>query len=184
LTVFLTAAFGHPGLLVQAARAWDAGYSEFHGRLPVLDESAVQLLTSARDKIDCPVVFLDNPLVKVREVAGKDCSSFHRAEPPFASWLLAVDVLRRERVDVYVSRYMRRHGWKGYVLLTKEASRDAASRRRIGMVQSDFLDRLVRRDIKSRVAENADYELVWVEMGQEATSGATRVASGSAIGGQ
>jgi hypothetical protein len=166
LTVFLAAAFGHPERLVHAARAWEAGYSEFQGRLPVLAESAVELLTSARDTIDCPVLFLDNPLVKVREVAGHDCASFNRAEPPFASWLLALDVLRPERVDVYVSRYKRRQSWQGYVLLTKEARRSPASRSRIGLLQSDFLDRLVRGNIKSRVAENTEYELVWVEMGQ------------------
>jgi len=174
LTVFLAVAFGHPERLVQAARAWDAGYSEFQGRLPVLDESAVELLTSVGDTIDCPVLLLGNPLVTVREVAGHDCSSFNRAQPPFASWLLAVDVLRPERVDVYVSRYKRRHSWKGYVLLAKDAKRDPPSRSRIGISQSDFLDRLLRRDIKRSVAENARYELVWVEMGEEATKEANR----------
>ena len=169
LTVLLATGFGHPGTLVRAAYGWEAGYPEFRGRLPVLDRSAVELLTSARDKIDCPVVFLDNPLVRVREVDGNDCSSLNRGEPPFASWLLAVDVLAPERVDVFVSRYRARRSWKGYVLLTKESKRDPKSHTRIGMADSDFLDQLVRTGVSRRVAANADYELVRVEMG-EATS--------------
>jgi hypothetical protein len=166
LTVLLATGFGHPETLVRAAHGWSAGYREFRGRLPVLDTSAVELLTSARDKIDCPLVLLDNPLVRVREVDGNECFSHNRGEPPFASWLLAADVLVPERVDVFASRYRARRSWKGYVLLTKESKRDPKSHTRIGVLKSDFLEQLVRPLVSRRVAANADYELVGVEMGE------------------
>jgi hypothetical protein len=145
---------------IQAAR--HVGYErEINGRLPVMDESLLELLHAAQVGIDDPIVYVGDPkvggILSARVVS--DSSGEHLLSPP-RTWLPTMpfalfDKLPDERKELYVSRFAERARLSGWLVQSKEEAPYGSL--------PWFSDPLQRTHTPTEVFENDDWRLTWFE---------------------